>query len=87
MISFFVIFKISFFKKIFQEHVTCIRVTNGLNPDQDRPSVGPDLGPNCLQRLSAEELFACLEIFMIFCHLLTFFSKSTFSKKNLSRIS
>ena len=23
-----------------------------LDPDQDRHSVGPDLGPNCLQRLS-----------------------------------
>ena len=23
---------------------------NSLDPDQDRPTVGPDLGPNCLQR-------------------------------------
>ena len=30
-----------------------IRVSNGLDPDQDRRSVDPDLGPNCLQRLSA----------------------------------
>ena len=29
-------------------------MSNGLDPDQDRHSVGPDLGPNCLQRLSAE---------------------------------
>ena len=29
------------------------RVPNGLDPDQDRRTVGPDLGPNCLQRLSA----------------------------------
>ena len=28
-----------------------IRVSNGLDPDQDKHSVGPDLGPNCLQRL------------------------------------
>ena len=27
--------------------------SNGLNPDQDRHFVSPDLGPNCLQRLSA----------------------------------
>ena len=27
-----------------------IRVSNGLGPDQDRPSDGPDLGPICLQR-------------------------------------
>ena len=29
-------------------------VSNGLDPDQDRHSVGPDLGSNCLQRLSAD---------------------------------
>ena len=34
-------------KKIFQEH---IRVSNGLDPD-----VGPDLGPKCLHRLSAND--------------------------------
>ena len=31
-----------------------IRVSNSLDPDQARQFVGPDLGPNCLQRLSAE---------------------------------
>ena len=30
-----------------------IRVSNGLDPDQDRHSVGPDLDPNCLERISA----------------------------------
>ena len=29
-------------------------MSNGLDPDQDGPSVGSDLGSNCLQRLSAE---------------------------------
>ena len=29
-----------------------IRVSNSLDPDQDRQNVGPDLGPNCLQRFS-----------------------------------
>ena len=29
-------------------------MSNGLDPDQDRPSVGPDLGPKCLQKLSAD---------------------------------
>ena len=29
-----------------------IRVSNSLDPDQARHFVGPDLGPNCLQRLS-----------------------------------
>ena len=31
-----------------------MRVSNGLGPDQDLHSVGPDLGPKCLQRLSAD---------------------------------
>ena len=26
-----------------------------MDPDQDRYSVGPGLGPNCLQRLSAKD--------------------------------
>ena len=30
-----------------------IRVSNSLDPDKARHSVGPDLGPNCLQRLSS----------------------------------
>ena len=28
---------------------------NSLNPDQARRNVGPDLSPNCLQRLSADD--------------------------------
>ena len=42
----------SFFKKKFRN---TIRESNCLDPDQDRHSVDPDLGPNCLQRLSADE--------------------------------
>ena len=30
-------------------------MSNNLDPDQDRRPVGPDLGPNCLQRLSAHD--------------------------------
>ena len=30
-------------------------MSNGLDQDQDRHSVGPDLGPNCLQMLSADD--------------------------------
>ena len=33
--------------------VQTILNANGLEPDQDRHSIGPDLGPNSLQRLSA----------------------------------
>ena len=36
-------------KKIYQENYQI--VLNGLDTDQDRHYVGPDLGPNCLQRL------------------------------------
>ena len=43
--------KINLFKNFYQEH----RVANGLDPDQDRHFVGPDLGPNCLQSLSADD--------------------------------
>ena len=55
-------FRINFFKRFFQEQ---IRGSNDLDPDQD---VCPDLGPNCLQRLSC------------FCCRLLTFSKLTFSK-------
>ena len=30
-------------------------MSNGLDPDQDRHSDGPDLAPNCLQMLSADD--------------------------------
>ena len=33
-------------------------MSNGLDPDQDRHSVCPDMGANCLQRLSADEQVA-----------------------------
>ena len=32
-----------------------IRVSNSLDPDRARHFVGPDLGPNCLQKLSADD--------------------------------
>ena len=31
-----------------------VSVSSSLDSDQDRQNVGPDLGPNCLQRLSAD---------------------------------
>ena len=45
-------FKISFFSK--NHFRNTIRVSKGLEPDQDRLSVGPDLDPNCLQRLPTD---------------------------------
>ena len=53
--QFFMLFSSSadlFFFKIIRN---TIRVSNSLDPDQDRGSVGFDLGPNCLQSLSAED--------------------------------
>ena len=41
-----------FRKKYFRN---TFRVSNSLEPDQARPLVGPDLGPNCLQRLSVDD--------------------------------
>ena len=45
-----IFFKINFFEKFFQEYL--IRVSNSLDPDQAQHFVGPDLGPNCLQKLA-----------------------------------
>ena len=36
-----------------------IRVSNSFDPNQDRHFVGPDPGPNCLQRLSADDRSCC----------------------------
>ena len=46
------IFQNELFQKSFRN---TFREPNGLDPDQDRRFVGPDLGPNCLQRLSADD--------------------------------
>ena len=45
-------FRLTFSKKSFRN---TIRVSSCLDPDQAQHFVGPDLGPNCLQRLSADE--------------------------------
>ena len=42
--------KLTFFLEFFQEHYQTV-----WSHDQDRHSVGPDLGPSCLQRLTADE--------------------------------
>ena len=34
-------------------------MSNDLDPDQGRFSVGPDKGPNCFQRLSADNKNLC----------------------------
>ena len=45
------IFKIDFSEYCFRNTTS---VSNSLDPDQGRRFVGPDLGPNCLQKLSAD---------------------------------
>ena len=41
-------------------------MSNRLDPDQARQIVGPDLGPVCLQRLSADDTRRQITIF--YCH-------------------
>ena len=45
---------VSYFTLWMPDFFITIRVSNSLNPDQARHFVGPDLDPNCLQRLSAD---------------------------------
>ena len=71
-------FQISFYQKIFQEHYQSVK--------QFGTKVGPDLGPNSLQRLSADDKSRCmLGNFNAFCcRLLTFFQIIFFYEKILS---
>ena len=48
----FFFLKFTFQKKSFRN---IIRVSNSLDPDQAQHFVGPDLGPNCLQMISADD--------------------------------
>ena len=45
-------FKINFLENSFRN---TIRVSNSLDPDQAQHYVGPDLSPDCLQMLSADD--------------------------------
>ena len=46
---------LTFFKINLKKFSDTIRLSNSLDPDQDQRSVCPDLGPDCFQRLSADE--------------------------------
>ena len=51
------VMKLTFFKKKKKKKKNILEhfgVSNSLDPDQDQHSFSPDLGPNCLQRLSAD---------------------------------
>ena len=52
-VDFFFFFKLTFQKIL--AGIPLVRVSNSLDPDQARRFVGSDLGPNCLQRLSADD--------------------------------
>ena len=62
---------LTFFKIIFSKNSfrNTIRMSNGLDPDQDQHSVSSDLDPNCLQRLSADNKspLARQELIFNFC--------------------
>ena len=45
-------FEVILYKNYFRNTIT---MSNRLDLDQARPIVRPDLGPNCLQRLSADD--------------------------------
>ena len=45
-------FKITFFENFLQEYHQCVKQ---FGPRSGRQRVGPDLGPNCLQKLSADD--------------------------------
>ena len=47
-----IFFRINFFEKFFQEYHQSV---NSLDPDQVLHFFRPDLGPNCLQKLSADD--------------------------------
>ena len=47
-------FKITFFKKFFQEHYQSVKPFGARSGPKFCRFVGPDLSPNCLQRLSAD---------------------------------
>ena len=52
-------FKINFQLLSTNSFRNTIRVSNSLDPDQDQLSVGPDPGPNSLQRLCADGKSRC----------------------------
>ena len=52
--SVFFLSKLAFSKTSYR-NIT--RVSNNVDPDQAQQYIGPDLGPNCLQRLSADDIY------------------------------
>ena len=61
--------KINIWKIIFQEHYQSVKRLGS-------SSVGPDLGPNCLQKLSADEKSAASKRRVMVTHEHIFFTKA-----------
>ena len=60
MLLFFVVISSLYLKRKFENILKgTLLESNSLDPDQDRQNVGPDLSPNCLQMLSADEKNYC----------------------------
>ena len=57
MFHYFFVGEFFFFESTFSKisFRNTIRLSNSLDPDQVRHFVGPDLGQNCLQMLSADD--------------------------------
>ena len=55
-----IFFKINISKKKYFRN--SLRVSDSLDPDQARRLVGPDLGQNCLQELSADDTSRCKQL-------------------------
>ena len=47
-----------------------IKMSNGMDPDQVRRLVGPDLGPNCLQILSVDDTKSYGSLYVTLCFVL-----------------
>ena len=57
--NYFFLLSVDFFFKLSFSKNYCrntIRVSNSLDPDQAQHLVRPDLGPNCLRRLSSDNI-------------------------------
>ena len=50
----FILIIVPYFTLWMLDFFNTIQVSNSLDPDQALHFVGPDLGPNCLQKLSAD---------------------------------
>ena len=60
-----IFFKIIFLGENSFRNIYSIRVSNSLDPDQARHFVGPNLGPNCLQKLSADDMVKVISTYLL----------------------